>query len=92
MFVFTKINPIFVTSLLFINIILENKPTLNMTKKEKEWEETLLRNGYQQLHLTVIREYDFLKELGSYEAVLVYRDGILDKINEKRRILGYLKI
>jgi hypothetical protein len=62
-----------------------------MTKKEREWEEILLRNSYQQLHLTVIREYDFLKELGSYDAVLDYRDKILDKINEKRRILGYLK-
>ena len=62
-----------------------------MTKKEREWEEILLRNAYQQLHLTVIRENDFIQELKSYKALIEYRDNILDKINNKRRILGYLK-
>ena len=62
-----------------------------MTNKEIQWEEALLRNSYLQLHLTVIREYEFLEELGSYYALLHYRDEILDRINEKRRKLGYLK-
>ncbi len=62
-----------------------------MNKKEREWEEILLRNRYQQLHLTILRENDFIKELGSYQALLDYRDVILDRINEKRRILGHLK-
>ena len=62
-----------------------------MNKREREWEEILLRNRYQQLHLTVIYENEFIKELGNYQAVLYYRDVILDRINEKRRILGQLK-
>jgi hypothetical protein len=45
---------------------------------------------YQQLHLTVIYEQNFLRNLGSQMALLIYRDSILDKINEERRILGYI--
>ena len=68
-----------------------NQRLLTMNERETQWEKTLLQNRYQQLHLTVIFEYDFLQELGSYQAVLDYRDVILDRINEKRRILGYIK-
>ena len=62
-----------------------------MTKKEKKREKTLLLTRYQQLHQTVIKEHKFLKLLGSDEALIDYRDTILDEINKKRRILGYLK-
>jgi hypothetical protein len=49
-----------------------------------------LKIYYQQLHLTVIYEFDFIKKLGSYRDLIQYRDDILDKINEKRRILKYI--
>ena len=61
-----------------------------MKYTEKEWNEILLRNYFQQIHLTVIREDEFLKVLGSYKALLDYRDQILDKINDKRRYLKTL--
>jgi hypothetical protein len=59
-----------------------------MDRNSVEWHEILLENFYNQIHLTVIYELDFIKRLGSYAALLDYRDTILDNINEKRRYLG----
>jgi hypothetical protein len=58
-----------------------------MDRNSKEWYEVLLKNYYNQLHLTVIDEPNFLKILGSNTRLIKYRDSILDKINEVRRIL-----
>ncbi len=59
-----------------------------MDRNSREWHEVMLENYYNQLHLTVIDEGDFIKRLGSYRELLIYRDSILDKINDKRRYLG----
>jgi hypothetical protein len=61
-----------------------------MDRNSREWHEILLGNYYNQLHLTVIDEQDFIKRLGSFRKLLDYRDVILDKINEERRILGIM--
>lgn len=58
-----------------------------MDRNSKAWYEVLLKNYYNQLHLTVIDEPNFLKILGSTIGLIEYRDSILDKINEVRRIL-----
>ncbi len=58
-----------------------------MDRNSREWHEILLENYYNQLHLTVIDEHDFIKRLGSFRKLLEYRDVILDKINDERRIL-----
>jgi hypothetical protein len=61
-----------------------------MDRNSREWHINLLKNYYNQLHLTVIDEPDFIKILGSYVQLLKYRDDILDKINDERRILGHI--
>ena len=45
---------------------------------------------YQQLHLTVMYEKNFLDNLKSLKNLYLYRDDILDNINLKRRILKYI--
>lgn len=59
-----------------------------MTEQEKEMHEYAIKTYFQQLHLTVIYEQNFLQNLGSQRALLSYRDDILDRINARRRILG----
>ena len=44
--------------------------------------EFALETYYQQIHLTVIYEQNFLHNLGSQMALLIYRDNILDEINQ----------
>ena len=61
-----------------------------MDRNSREWHVILLENYYNQLHLTVIDEQDFIKILGNFRKLLEYRDAILDKINEERRILGIM--
>ena len=61
-----------------------------MDRQSREWHEILLSNYYNQLHLTVIDESDFIKKLGSFGQLIKYRDAILDKINEERKILGII--
>ena len=59
-----------------------------MTQEERNKQEQFLNVLYQSLHLTVIYEADFLRNLrGSQRALWAYRDEILDKINNKRRLL-----
>ena len=58
-----------------------------MDRNSREWHEIMLENYYNQIHLTVIDEQDFIRRLGSYKNLLIYRDSILDKINDKRRYL-----
>lgn len=59
-----------------------------MTQEERIKQEQFLDVLYQSLHLTVIYEADFLRNLrGSQRALGAYRDEILDKINDKRRLL-----
>ena len=59
---------------------------------EQEFQEHLkrLRNFYQQLHLTVLYEDDFITQLGSRRNLFEYRDNILDNINIERNALGYI--
>jgi hypothetical protein len=60
-----------------------------LSQEELNKQEQYLEVLYQSLHMTVIYEEDFLKNLrGSQRALWAYRDEILDKINEKRRFLG----
>lgn len=62
-----------------------------MSQTEREKQAHYLEIYYQSLHLTVIYEEDFLKNLGgSRRALLAYRDEILDRINDKRRVLGLI--
>ncbi len=62
-----------------------------MNQEEREKQEQYLEIYYQSLHMTVIYEIDFLKNLDqSHKTLWAYRDEILDKINDKRRILGYI--
>jgi hypothetical protein len=61
-----------------------------MTKQEVEMHQKAIKMYSQQLHLTVIYEQDFLRNLETQKALIIYRDDILDKINERRRILGYI--
>ena len=61
-----------------------------MTEQKRLQYERNLFILYQQLHLTVVYEQNFLRNLGSQTVLLDYRDGILDNINENRRILGYI--
>jgi hypothetical protein len=61
-----------------------------MTEQKRQQYEGKLLVFYQQLHLTVIYEQNFLLNLGGQTALMNYRDGILDKINDNRRILGYI--
>ena len=62
-----------------------------MNQEEREKQEQYLEIYYQSLHMTVIYEADFLKNLNQSQKTLwTYRDEILDKINDKRRILGYI--
>ena len=59
-----------------------------MTQEELNKQEQYLEILYQSLHLTIIYEIDFLKNFrGSQRALWAYRDEILDKINDKRRLL-----
>lgn len=65
--------------------------TLTMTHDDKERESQLrLQNFYIQIHMTVIYETEFLKQLKNYKALEYFRDEILDNINRERRQLGYL--
>ncbi len=62
-----------------------------MNQEEREKQAQYLEIYYQSLHMTVVYEANFLKNLrGSYKTLWAYRDEILDKINDKRRILGYI--
>ena len=61
-----------------------------MTELERIQHISALTLFYQQLHLTVVYENDFMKRLGSQKKMLLYRDEILDRINNRRRILGYI--
>ena len=62
-----------------------------MSEQEREKQAHYLEIYYQSLHLTVIYEEDFLRNLrGSRKALLAYRDEILDRINDKRRVLGLI--
>ena len=61
-----------------------------MTEQKRLQYERTLFILYQQLHLTVVYEQNFLRNLGNQTALLMYRDGILDNINDNRRILGYI--
>jgi hypothetical protein len=61
-----------------------------MTEQKRQQYEGKLLVFYQQLHLSVIYEQNFLVNLGGQTALMNYRDGILDKINDNRRILGYI--
>lgn len=61
-----------------------------MTEQKRLEYEHRLYIFYQQLHLTVVHEPNFLHNLGSQRALLIYRDNILDNINDNRRILGYI--
>ena len=61
-----------------------------MAEQERIGHELALKTYYQQIHLTVIYEQNFLRNLGGQRALLVYRDEILDRINNRRRILGYI--
>lgn len=62
-----------------------------MSQAEYEKQAQYLEIYYQSLHLTVIYEADFLKNLGhSRRALWAYRDEILDRINDKRRLLGLI--
>ena len=60
-----------------------------MNQEERKKQEQYLEVYYQSLHMTVIYEDEFLRNLrGSRKALWAYRDEILDKINDKRRVLG----
>jgi hypothetical protein len=61
-----------------------------MTEQKRLQYERNLYILYQQLHLTVVYEQNFLRNLGNQMALLIYRDSILDRINDNRRILGYI--
>lgn len=62
-----------------------------MSQQEYEKQTHYLEIYYQSLHLTVVYEEDFLRNLrGSRKALMAYRDEILDKINDKRRVLGLI--
>ena len=62
-----------------------------MSQTEREKQIHYLEIYYQSLHMTVIYEDDFLRNLkGSQKALLAYRDEILDRINDKRRLLGLI--
>lgn len=67
--------------------LLKHSPMLNQEVQERL---NRLRIYYQQLHITVILEEDFIKRLGSHRNLYVYRDQILDNINIERRALGYI--
>ena len=63
-----------------------------MTNEEKRQQSLLhLKNYYIQIHLTVIYEAEFMEKLKSKRALSDYRDEILDRINQERRWLGYIK-
>jgi hypothetical protein len=63
-----------------------------MTQKEQDKYEQYLLPYYQSLHMTVIYEDNFLENLGGSRIKLfAYRDDLLDKINDVRRILGRIK-
>lgn len=62
-----------------------------MINDDKERESQLrLQNFYIQIHMTVIYETEFLKQLKNSKALEYFRDEILDNINRERRQLGYL--
>jgi hypothetical protein len=62
-----------------------------MSQEERKKEEHYLEILYQSLHITTIYEDDFLKNFrGSRRTLFAYRDEILDKINDKRRVLGLI--
>jgi hypothetical protein len=62
-----------------------------MSQEELKKEEQYLEILYQSLHMTIVYEDNFLKNLrGSQRTLWAYRDEILDKINDKRRKLGLI--
>ena len=62
-----------------------------MTQKERSKHEQQLFVLIQALHMSVIYEDNFLRNLNNSQiALLAYRDDLLDKINFKRRLLGLL--
>ena len=77
----------------FIFVVI-NEKTINkhplMTEQEFQEHLKRLRNFYQQLHLTVLYEDDFITQLGSRRNLFEYRDNILDNINIERNALGYI--
>jgi hypothetical protein len=62
-----------------------------MTNEDKRQAGQLrLKNYYLQIHLTVVYEKEFIEKLEGVKALEYYRDGILDGINDERRMLGFL--
>ncbi len=61
-----------------------------MTNQERKEAIVRLENFYAQIHLCVVYEIDFIQRLGNRRELEEYRDRILDKINDERRLLGYL--
>ncbi len=62
-----------------------------MNQKEKEFHQQKLATLYMSIHLTVLYENDFKKQVGGIKGLEQYRNGILDNINAERKILGLLK-
>ena len=61
-----------------------------MTERERRDNELVLKNAFQQLHLTVIDEKDMLSFMTMMQ-LYELRDKILDKIILKQRELGHRK-
>ena len=61
-----------------------------MTERERRDNELVLKNAFQQLHLTVIDEKDMLSFMTMIQ-LYELRDKILDKIILKQRELGHRK-
>lgn len=61
-----------------------------MTEQERRDKELVLRNAFRQIHLTVIEEESFLRQM-SVSRLFNLRDEILDKIIQLQKELGYRK-
>ena len=61
-----------------------------MTERERRDNELVLKNAFQQLHLTVIDEKEMLLYLNMVQ-LHELRDKILDKVILKQRELGHRK-
>jgi hypothetical protein len=61
-----------------------------MTERERRDKELVLRNAFRQIHLTVIEEESFLRQM-SVSRLFNLRDEILDKIIQLQKELGYRK-
>lgn len=61
-----------------------------MTERERRDKELVLSNAFRQIHLTVIEEESFLRQM-SVSRLFNLRDEILDKIIQLQKELGYRK-